>query len=638
MVYNMKKIKIFLLIIVILIPLLLTSNNELKDDYYNYINKKELKKHKLKKDEYTWNTFLNKQDKVDNQKEEIINELINNKKNNNLNILYNKLLNKDKISSLDKYIKLIDNSNNINEYINNAITIEKDLNIDIFTNIKVEKDYKNNEKNIIYLYPITMDFGASSDYYVNEDYMQYKAIVKQYGIKLLKQYGYNIKQSRAISQRITNMYTDISNNSLLSKDLEDISKYYNIITKEDLKQIYYNINIDKYLKEKNINEETFSIIDINNYKAHNKYLTNDNLSLLKEQLKLKILENYAIFLDTKYSNLIYELNNKLLGKDLKTEKEKTIEIISNYFSNDIDNIYKEKYLSQDKVKYINTMTKDIINYYEKNIDTLDWLSKETKERAKLKLKNIKINIGISNYNNYNYNLKEDDSLIDNIITIEKYLYNYKLSKLKTNKQDNLIKETIVNAYYNPQDNSINIPVAIFTLFDTNKSYYENLGSIGMIIAHEITHALDTNGAKFDEKGNLNNWWKEVDYKNFKKKQKKVIKYYNKYEVIKGSYIDGKKTVNENIADLGAVSCISGIAESKKASNKEIKEMYKSFAQLWLSIDKEEYQELLLLQDNHSPSKFRVNSTLSSTNLFYKTYKIKKINKMYISKKDRVKVW
>lgn len=638
MVYNMKKIKIFLLIIVILIPLLLTSNNELKDDYYNYINKKELKKHKLKKDEYTWNTFLNKQDKVDNQKEEIINELIYNKKNNNLNILYNKLLNKDKISSLDKYIKLIDNSNNINEYINNAITIEKDLNIDIFTNIKVEKDYKNNEKNIIYLYPITMDFGASSDYYVNEDYMQYKAIVKQYGIKLLKQYGYNIKQSRAISQRITNMYTDISNNSLLSKDLEDISKYYNIITKEDLKQIYYNINIDKYLKEKNINEETFSIIDINNYKAHNKYLTNDNLSLLKEQLKLKILENYAIFLDTKYSNLIYELNNKLLGKDLKTEKEKTIEIISNYFSNDIDNIYKEKYLSQDKVKYINTMTKDIINYYEKNIDTLDWLSKETKERAKLKLKNIKINIGISNYNNYNYNLKEDDSLIDNIITIEKYLYNYKLSKLKTNKQDNLIKETIVNAYYNPQDNSINIPVAIFTLFDTNKSYYENLGSIGMIIAHEITHALDTNGAKFDEKGNLNNWWKEVDYKNFKKKQKKVIKYYNKYEVIKGSYIDGKKTVNENIADLGAVSCISGIAESKKASNKEIKEMYKSFAQLWLSIDKEEYQELLLLQDNHSPSKFRVNSTLSSTNLFYKTYKIKKINKMYISKKDRVKVW
>ena len=635
----MKKILIILLLIVTLIPLFQSRNNELKDDYYNYINKNEIKKHKLKDDVYTWNTFSYNQDKVDKQKKEIINELINNKKNYNINILNNQLSNrKEGINILNKYIRLIDNSNNINEYINNAIIIEKELNIDVFTNIKVEKDYKNNERSIIYLYPITMDFGASADYYVNEDYMQYKALIKQYGIKLLKKYGYSTKKAREVSKNITNMYIDISNNSLLSKDLEDISKYYNIISKEELKQIYSNINIDTYLKEKNITEETFSIIDINNYKIINKYLTNDNLSLLKEQLKLKILENYAIFLDDNYNNLIYELNNKLLGKNLTTDEEKNIEIISTYFNEDIDKIYKEKYLTKEKETYIRNMTKDIIDYYLKHIDKLDWLSKETKEKAKLKLKEMKINVGISNYSDYNYNLKENNTLIENIITIEKFLYNYNLSKLKTNKQDNLISETTVNAYYNPHDNSINIPVSVFTLFDIKNSYYENLGSIGMILAHEITHAFDSNGSKFDEKGNINNWWKKEDYKNFEKKQKEVIKYYNKYEVIKGSFIDGKKTVNENIADLGAVSCISNIAKIKKASTKEIKDMYQALAKLWLSVDKDEYIELLLLQDTHSPSKYRVNATLSSTDLFYKVYSIDSYNKMYIPNKERVKVW
>ena len=160
----------------------------------------------------------------------------------------------------------------------------------------------------------------------------------------------------------------------------------------------------------------------------------------------------------------------------------------------------------------------------------------------------------------------------------------------------------------------------------------------MVIAHEITHAFDSNGAKFDEYGNISNWWTTKDLKNYKKLQKKVINYYNKYEVIDGEYINGKRTVNENIADLGAVSCISNIAISKKASDKDIKKMYSSLAKMWASISNKEYEKLLLLQDTHSPSKYRVNATLSSTDLFYKTYNINLLNKMYIPKEKRVKIW
>ena len=160
----------------------------------------------------------------------------------------------------------------------------------------------------------------------------------------------------------------------------------------------------------------------------------------------------------------------------------------------------------------------------------------------------------------------------------------------------------------------------------------------MVIAHEITHAFDSNGSKFDEKGNLSNWWTEKDFNNYKEIKQKVIDYYNKYEVIDGIYIDGEKTVNENIADLGAVSCITNLALNKKATNKELKQMYESLANMWATVSTEEYQKLLLLQDTHAPSKYRVNATLSSIDTFYKVYNINKFNDMYINKTSRITVW
>ena len=642
-----KKYIIILLLIIIILSSKSLSNNELKDDYYNYINKDILTKHKLKDNEYTWSIFSSMQEKVDKRRDTIINNLISNKTNSNLNILYSSIMNtgirdKEGITPLKKYINKIDNSTNIEEYINNAIEIENTLNIDIFTNIHIDNDYKDTSKNIIYLYPITMDFGANADYYINPDYMSYKALIKQYGIKLLKEYGYDKKKSREISNNITNMYIDISNNSKLSKDLEDISSYYNIITKEELQNIYTNLNINNYLNSKNIKETKFSIIDINNYKTINKYLTNNNLSLLKEYTKLKILETYSPYLSENYSNIIYELNNKLSGinKSKDTKEDIANRIIYNYFTNDIDKQYKDKYLTKEEYKYIENMIKEIIDYYYNDIDNLDWLSNKTKEKAKTKLKNIKINIGMQDNNNYSkyYNLKENNSLIENIISIGNTINNYEISKLNSNKIEVEIPETTVNAYYNPKDNSINFPTASLTLFDINNNYYENLGTIGMIIAHEITHAFDSNGSKFDEKGNISNWWTNKDLNNYKKLQKKVINYYNKYEVINGIHINGRKTVNENIADLGAISCISNIASSKHATNNELKKMYTSLAKMWATISTPEYESMLLLQDTHSPNKYRVNAPLSSTELFYKTYNINILNKMYIPKKDRVKVW
>ena len=641
----MKKITLLIIIIIFLSGCNKNTNYSEKDNYYKAINNNKLSKIKLKDDEYAKSTFTIAQDKVDKEVNTMIKEIIKKNKQKDITIIYNQLLdttknNKNNISSLKPYIDKIDNSKNLSEFINNAIYVENNLNIDIFTNIKISSDLKDTNKNIIYFYPITYDFNTSSDYYINKDYMAYKALIKGFGIKILKEYGYSPNKARQVSEQITNMYINISKNSKTSNKLEDIENYYNIITKDDLQKIYQNINIKKYLSEKNIPLNTkFSIVDTGNYQALNSYLKEENLILLKEYVKLKILENYAIYINNNYSNIIYELNSKLSGtKYNKTNEQKCIDNTKTIFAKTLDNLYQEKYLTSKKYNYLNNMTKDIINIYKEDLKEITWLNKETRKKAIKKLEKLAVNIGSKKNNDYIYNLENNDSLINNIIKIGKINQEENINILKKHTKITELSETTVNAYYNPNNNSINFPTASLKLFNEHNSYYQNLGSIGMIIAHEITHAFDLNGSKFDEYGNINNWWTKKDSNNYSKLKEKVITYYNKYEVHKGIYINGKKTVNENIADLGAISTITNLAKSKKATINNYKTMYESFAKLWMMKTTPQYQDLLLLEDNHSNAQYRVNAPLSSTDMFYKVYNINFYNKMYIPKKERVKIW
>ncbi len=621
------------------------------NDYYTYINKDLFDKTEIKEDEYGYSNFTLAQDRVDDKTNDIIDELRASNTNPNLNVLYNNIINENErnklgLKPLQKYIDKIDNSKNIDEFINNSIEIENTLGIDIFMMTTVGSDFKDTSKKIVYLYPITFDFEVNADYYVNEDYSRYLALIKQYRIKLLKLYGYDKYEAKEISNKLNDFYNDIAVNSKTSEELNDVDNLYNIITKDELQKIYTNLNINKYFKSMKIdNQEYYSIVDKENYETLNKYLTNENLDLLKYYVKTKLLENLSQFTSVEYSKLMSDLQNKLLGiEDEYDIEDDAVTYVSSYFANDIDKIYANKYFTKENKEFIENMINDILSYYEDNFNNINWLSKETKEKAILKLKNMKVNVGYPDeFDNYSslYNLKtyeEGSNLIENIINITSVLNDYYLNRLNNNTSSWDFSLTTVNAYYNPQDNSINFPAALVEMYDLNNSYYENLGSIGFVIAHEITHAFDNNGSLFDENGNRVDWWTKEDYDKFKNYQNDVIEYYNNFEVLNGMYVDGKKTVGENIADLGAINCIVNISKKKGATNEEYKKLFSSYAKFWASEYIDSYTKILLLQDTHSPDKIRVNAVLSSNDKFYEIYDIKKSDDMFISEDERVKVW
>ena len=164
---------------------------------------------------------------------------------------------------------------------------------------------------------------------------------------------------------------------------------------------------------------------------------------------------------------------------------------------------------------------------------------------------------------------------------------------------------------------------------------ENLGGIGTVIGHEITHAFDNNGARYDENGNFVNWWTQEDLAQFQARAQKVKDYYSSIEVANGLFQNGETTVGENIADMGAMACILDIIGDDKQAQRKA---FESNAKIWASNQTDQFRDYLLMADAHSLNKVRVNAVLPLFDEFYEVYGVTKKDAMYVAPEDRVKIW
>lgn len=642
MIKNKSKNFVYIIIFITLaITLFFYLNKNYIDDYYEYINKETLKD---KEDGWSYINDIN--DEISKDTNNIVKEIVNNPRNNeekNIKEFYNEYLdidtrNKNGIKDLKPYLNRVNKTTNIKEFINEAIKLEKDLGIEILMSKSIMKDFKTG-KNIIYITTISMDFGYSSDYYNNEDLVSVKNKFKLYNNKLLREYGYSVGEALDITNQIDNFYADIANNSLKQDDLLDTEKYYNIVDKTVLNKIFTNLDVNNYLRELNLsNVNRFSLVDEKCYQRLNEYLTNKNLSLWKNLATVKILQTYANYTTEGYEKIFNKLNDSLLNKEL-TNEERAYELIKQIYPNEISKNYNRKYLKEDTKNYVSNLIAEINKEYE-NMISKSWMDEETKAKAINKLNNIKINIGtiynkdFASYYDFDSNL----SLVKNIINLNKVIKTKSYEMLDTTNTYNALPDYTFNAYYDATSNSINILTGGTKSIKDINNRYENLGGIGFILAHEISHAFDNNGSKFDENGLLNNWYTESSSKKYSEIQKNVIEYYDKYEVIHNISNNGKRTIGENIADLAAMECITNILINGNSKTEDYKKVYESFAKIWANNYSKSTKVMQSLIDSHSTNEIRVNSVLSSTDKFYETYKIDSNDLMYIDQEKRVNIW
>lgn len=636
-----KYILYAIIFVVAIIAAFIYLNKNYIDNYYEYINKETIKD---KEDGWSYIDDINKE--ISNDANNIIKEIINNPatiEEKNIKEFYNEYLNiefrnKNGLKDLELYIDKINKTTNINDFITEAIKLEKELSIELLMSKSIMKDFKTG-KNILYITPIPMDYGYSSDYYTNETLNTIKNNFKLYNNKLLREYGYTAGEALDITNQIDDFYTNLAKNSLKQDDLLNTEKYYNIIDKSALSKIYTNLDINKYFNELGLSKiDKLSLVDEKSYQELNKYLTNSNLSLWKNIATIKILQTYAEYTTENYETIFTKLNKNLLGKEY-TREETAYDLIKQIYPNEISKNYNNKYLSDDTKNYISNLTNEIIKEYEDMINT-SWMDNETKSKAVTKLNNIKINIGtsyIKDFSSY-YDFDSNISLVKNIINLNKVVRTASYEMLDTTTTTNALPDYTFNAYYDVTSNSINILTGGTKVIKDINNKYENLGSIGFIIAHEISHAFDNNGSKFDENGFLSNWYTTSSQEKYQEIQNKVIDYYNNYEIIHNVSNNGTRTIGENIADLGAMECITNILIKNNANKKDYQTTYESFAKVWANNYSKSTKVLQSLIDTHSPNEIRVNGVLSSTKKFYETYKIDSKDLMYIEPEKRVNIW
>ena len=353
--------------------------------------------------------------------------------------------------------------------------------------------------------------------------------------------------------------------------------------------------------------------------------------------------NYSGFLTTAHYEALTAINALITGatddKDMDTVAK---ELTQGMFSWEFGKIYSEQYFSKESKTEVEEMTRTLLATFRNRIQRIDWLSEATKQKAMKKLDTMKVKIGYPDaWPSYFDKIALDPSmgLIENVIAVQTAL-NSDLQKLLDSGVDKnawVITPQTVNACYNPQANDITFPAAILQapFYDPDADYAQNLGGIGSVIGHEITHAFDTNGAEYDENGNHNNWWTQADRDAFTAKAEKVKEYYNNMEITNGVFQNGDLTITENIADMGAMACVLEIAGNDK---KAILDIFKSNANIWASNQTDQFRDYLLTTDVHSLNKIRVNAILPLFDQFYDVFGVTKNDAMYVAPKNRVQIW
>lgn len=352
-----------------------------------------------------------------------------------------------------------------------------------------------------------------------------------------------------------------------------------------------------------------------------------NSPLLSEELRL-IAESYQ---------------NALMGVATSSSIEKqAYNIASHVFSEPVGLYYGRTYFGEEAKADVVDMVKEIIETYKKRMASNSILCEETKLKAIEKLNKIAIKMGYpDNANKLFDSFEVDDqlSLFDNLAIISRVRRIDRFSKLYKNVDRNewLMPGHMVNACYDPFRNDITFPAAILQapFYSIKQTRSQNLGGIGAVIGHEISHAFDNNGAKFDENGNLNDWWTKEDIKKFKACTNKMIKQFDGIE-IGDSKVNGAFVVSENIADNGGVGVTLDIMGNTPNSNYQ--EYFINWAKIWCQKAKPEYAKLLLSIDVHSPNCLRANIPPRNFAEWYKTFNVTSKDKMYIAPSKRIIIW
>ena len=379
-------------------------------------------------------------------------------------------------------------------------------------------------------------------------------------------------------------------------------------------------------------------------KTLNSIYTEENLAGIKAYCATNMLSMSGGVCDSFSDDACIEWTNAVYGSTgRKPDDVRAYSLCDSLFGELLGKVYAEKYFDEASKTDVTEMVYEVFDSYKARLAGAEWLSDATRATAVEKLDAMTLRIGYPEVFRIDWDKIQYDSdkpLIDNYMAIaaEETMQLNAFAGQPVNRDYWVINANVVNACYDPSDNSINFPAAILNppFYYAQGSRSENLGGIGSVIAHEITHAFDTTGSQFDKDGNMANWWTDEDRAAFKELTDKVAERFASIEVINGEHVRGDLTIGETVADLGAIACTLDIM--KTLDEPDYESFFGAWVRVWAQRISPETREYYLKYDPHPPSYLRANVTSQQFQEFYDAFGVEEGDFMYVTPENRLKVW
>lgn len=523
-----------------------------------------------------------------------------------------------------------------------------------FIGLWIGADEKNSTMNLPTFYQTGLGL-PDRDYYFKTDPATLD-VIKAYKTYLNKLFTLTGSDSNTANKNVELVYElekQMAASHLTNIELRNPQVNYNKMAVAAMDKAMPNMGWASTLKTMKIKTDSVNLSQPKYYQAVNGLLTTTPITTWQLYLKTRLLTQTASDLSNDFVNASFDYNGKALSgkKQLKPRWERVVETTDNTLSEALGQLYVKKFFTADAKSRMMELINNLQKAFENRINNLDWMSAETKVKAKEKLYTFIKKIGYPDkWKDYSKVTIYKGQYFNNLISSSKNEYNYQVSKVgqKVDRTEWGMSPSTVNAYYNPTFNEIVFPAGIlqFPFFDSNADDAINYGGIGMVIGHEMTHGFDDQGAQYNKDGNLKNWWTKDDEAKFKEKGNAVINLYNTFTVLDTLHVKGALTTGENIADMGGIAIAYDAFKLTKQGKDTVKidgftpdqRFFMSYAQIWRAKLKDEVVRQRINTDPHSPPSYRVMAPLMNFEPFYKAFSVKEGDKMFIAEKDRIKIW
>ncbi len=491
------------------------------------------------------------------------------------------------------------------------------------------------------------------EYYLS-DSEQMRKVREQYQTHIaamLKLAGFSDTDARAA--HILELEHAIAQTHRSLEDNENIHKANNTWSQADFAAKAPGLDWTEYFRGAGLTQQnSFIVWQPEAFTAESALVASTALETWKDWLAFHLIETYGGVLPKVLAQERFDFFGKVLSgaQQQRPRWQRGVFVVDGLLGDVVGKIYAQRYFPPSAKLQAQIMVVNLITAFRKRIDALSWMDASTKTEAKAKLATLYVGIGYpETWHDYsNFEVKADD-ILGNLWRGNLADYQRQIARLgkSVDRHEWSMTPQTVNAVNLPLQNALNFPAAILQppFFDPQAPAAVNYGAVGTVIGHEISHTFDSEGAAFDSKGRVRNWWTSDDLKHFEAATAQLAAQYDTYKPFPDLAINGKQTLSENIADVaGIAAAYDGYHGSVGAVTPPVQDglsgdqqFFLAFAQNWGAKTRDAALRQEVMTDPHAPGEYR-SATVRNIDAWYPAFNVQAGQKLYLTPAQRVRIW